>query len=232
MPAVFPLSAPPKLIILDFDGVVADSELLANTLLAEFISSHGRPTTVDHAISNYMGRRWEDCQTTIAAEFGAPLPADFHEQYRTYSGTRMRDEVQPVPQITAFLTANRAHTFCVASSSNPSWLDHGVDKFALRDYLGTNIFSATQVARGKPAPDIFLHAASRMGVPPHDCVVIEDSIAGVQGAVAAGMPVIGFLGGAHIRDGHGDGLHAAGVSALASSYAEIALMLRINPPRI
>lgn len=220
----------PQLIILDFDGVVADSELLSNTLLADYISSCGRPTTVEHAIERYMGRRWEDCEAAIAADFGAAMPVDFRDQYRAFSSGRMREHVQPVPGIVALLEANPASTFCVASSSSISWLDHVVDKFELRPALGTNLFSATEVGRGKPAPDIFLHAAARMGVAPERCVVIEDSVAGVQGGVAAGMPVIGFLGGAHIRDGHGPSLQVAGACVLATGHGDVARLLGLDFP--
>ena len=222
--------ARPELVILDFDGVVADSELLANTFLAEFLTAEGVPTTVEYAIHRYMGRRWADCELAIAEDFGRSLPLDFQARYRAFESGRMRRDVQAIAGIVAFLEANPQTRFCVASSSNASWLDHGTDKFALRGYLGTNLFSATEVANGKPAPDIFLHAAQRMGVAPGKCAVIEDSSAGVQGAVAAGMTAIGFLGGAHIRDGHGDRLLAAGAHALAKSFRDVARLMELHPP--
>ena len=209
---------PPELIILDFDGVVADSELLSNTTLAEYLTSEGLPTSVEQAMARYMGRRWADCEARIAEDFGRPLRADFQEHYRAFESGRIRRDVQAIPGVADFLAAQSQLKFCVASSSNISWLDHGVDKFGLRAHLGTHLFSATEVANGKPAPDIFLYAANRMGVAPHNCVVIEDSAAGVQGAIAANMTAIGFLGGAHIRPGHGEKLTAAGAHGLAESY--------------
>ena len=227
-----PTNAPPQLIILDFDGVVADSELLSNTLLAEFLSKEGLPTTVEQAMARYMGRRWPDNQIRIREHFGRPLPDDFFQRYHNYENGLMRREVQPVAGVTQLLEANPERHFCIASSSSVNWLDHGVDKFGLRSHLGRNLFSGTEVANGKPAPDIFLLAASRMGVEPRQCSVIEDSPAGVQGAVAAGMTVIGFLGGAHVRDGHGDRLVTAGAHALARNYGEVADLLGLRRPAV
>ena len=226
----WPMSTPPDLVILDFDGVVVDSELLSNTLLADFVTQEGFPATVEHAIQHYMGRRWEDCALAITRDLGRALPDDFQERYRTFENGRMRRDVQAIAGVAAFLAANRQHRFCVASSSNIGWLDHGTDKFALRPHLGTNLFSATEVARGKPAPDIFLLAATRMAVVPGRCVVIEDSVSGVQAAVAAGMTAIGFLGGSHIRDGHSANLLNAGAHATARDYGEVAELIAFQPP--
>jgi HAD superfamily hydrolase (TIGR01509 family) len=219
---------PPELIILDFDGVVVDSELLSNTLLAEFLTQEGLPTTVDDAIARYMGRRWPDNQARIREQFGRPVGDDFFERYRAFEGGRMRREVTAVAGVQAFLTAHAHRKFCVASSSSISWLDHGVDTHGLRGSLGRNLFSATEVKHGKPAPDIFLHAAAQMGVAPEKCAVLEDSAAGVQGGIAAGMTTIGFLGGAHIRDGHGDKLQAAGAHFLARDYGEVVRILNLG----
>lgn len=231
--AVVPVAPGPlDLIILDFDGVVVDSELLSNSLVAEFLTKSGVPTTTEQAMTRYMGRRWADIEARIAqdhlAATGRPAAPDFMTQYRTFENGRMRRDVLAVPGVATFLAAHAATRFCVASSSTPDWLEHGADKFNLRPFLGTNLFSATLVKRGKPAPDIFLYAADRMGVAPHKCAVIEDSAAGVEGAVAAGMTAIGFLGGAHIRKGHDDKLLAAGAHAIANTFGEVAQLLRLH----
>jgi HAD superfamily hydrolase (TIGR01509 family) len=217
-------------VILDFDGVVADSELLSNTLLAEFLTAEGLPTTIEQSMARYMGRRWADNQALIRADFARPLDDAFFDRYHEFVGPRMRRDVTPVPGVVEFMAANGKHRFCVASSSSPGWLDHGTDKFGLRPHLGSNLFSASEVPRGKPAPDIFLHAAQRMSVAPHNCVVIEDSPAGIEGAIAAGMIAIGFLGGAHVRDGHGEMLVAAGAAALAQSYQDVARLICAELP--
>ena len=218
-------SGPPSLIIFDCDGVVADSETLANQLLAESISALGTPTTTDDSIRLFMGRRWEDTKRAIEALTGAPLPPDFEEAHRARARGRMRRDVKAVPGLVEFLDMHAHLPRCIASSSSHDWLNHCVDGFGLRQHFGLHLFSATEVANGKPAPDIFLHAADRMRAAPDTCVVLEDSIAGVTGAVAAGMTVIGFLGASHIRDGHGEGLLEAGAHHLAADYAEVARLL-------
>ena len=221
--------APPsrsRLLILDFDGVVADSETIANVLLAQSISEIGVPTTIDDCIRLFMGKRWEDSKQAIVEWIGSPLPVDFEDRHRTRSRLAMRRDVGPVAGIAAFLDGHRHLERCVASSSSPEWLDHCVDKFGLRAHFGANLFSATKVANGKPAPDIFLLAADSMRVAPDACIVVEDSPSGVIGARAAGMTVIGFLGASHIRDGHAERLAAAGAHHLATDYAEVARLIR------
>lgn len=213
--------AAPHLIIFDFDGVVADSELLANRLLAESITAIGTPTTLDDSIRLFMGKRWEDSKRAIVDWTGSPLPQGFEERHRARSRGPMRTEVGPVPGVVRFLEATAHHARCVASSSSRDWLDHCVDKFELRHHFGQNLFSATEVQNGKPAPDIFLHAAARMRAHPDICVVLEDSPSGVLGARAAGMTVIGFLGGSHVRDGHRERLLAAGAHHVAESYEAV-----------
>ncbi len=218
----------PALIILDFDGVVADSELLANTYLAEFLTAQGLPTTAEQSIARYMGRRWADTEASVAQALGRALPSDFQERYRAFVGGRVRSNVQAVPGVVEFLARHHTHRFCVASSSTPDWLTHGVAKFGLGHALDGRLYSAIAVANGKPAPDVFLHAAAQMGVPPERCAVLEDSAAGVQGAVAAGMTVLGFLGGAHIRTEHGPMLRSAGAHGLAQTFADVASQLGLE----
>jgi len=214
-----------QLIIFDFDGVVADSETIANELLAQSVTALGKPTTVDDSIRLFMGKRWEDCKSAVVEWIGQPLPEHFEVTHRQRTREVMRRDVDPVPGISAFLDSHGHLARCVASSSSREWLDHCVDKFGFREHFGNNLFSATQVPNGKPAPDIFHLAARTMEVPPEACLVIEDSPSGVQGARAAGMTVIGFLGASHIRDGHAERLLAAGAHELARSYEEIAALI-------
>ena len=216
----------PGLLIFDFDGVVADSEMLANTLLADSITTHlGKSTSLDDSIRLFMGKRWEDCRRAIVEWVGAPLPEGFEERHRARSKAVMRRDVGPVAGLEAFLDRHAHLPRCVASSSSPEWLNHCVDKFGVRHHFGQRLFSATEVPNGKPAPDIFFHAAHSMGVPPDACIVLEDSPTGVVGARAAGMTVIGFLGASHIRDGHAERLSAAGAHHLAQDYDAVALIL-------
>jgi HAD superfamily hydrolase (TIGR01509 family) len=218
--------AKPGLLIFDFDGVVADSEMLANTLLADSITTGlGKPTTLDDSIRLFMGKRWEDCRQAIVDWVGAALPDGFEDAHRARSKTLMRRDVGPVAGLVSFLDAHRHVPRCVASSSSHEWLNHCVDKFGVRHHFGQSLFSATDVPNGKPAPDVFFHAARSMGVAPEACVVLEDSPTGVLGARAAGMTVIGFLGASHIRDGHAERMSAAGAHDLAEDYDAVARIL-------
>ena len=214
------------LIIFDFDGVVADSEVLSNELLAAFLTRLGKPTTVDESMRLFMGRRYEDTKLRAAEWLGRPLPATFDEEYQAWSRPAMRSQVGPVVGVDAFLASTRAHRRCIASSSSHSWLDHCVDKFGFREHFGRDLISGTEVKNGKPAPDIFLLAAERMGATPARCIVLEDSPAGITGARTAGMTAVGFLGGSHIRDGHRQALETAGAHAIAGSFADVEALLR------
>lgn len=210
-----------SLLIFDFDGVVADSEAIANRALAAYLTSIGHPTTFEDAMRLFMGKRHADTLAALARYVGGPLPEDFETAYRAGIRANMRANVAPVPGVEVFLGRHPHVAKCVASSSSREWLDHCVDKFGFRSAFGDNLFSATLVANGKPAPDIYLLAAREMRTEPPDALVIEDSPTGVQGAVAAGMKVIGFLGGSHIRPGHADKLRAAGAHAIAADFEEI-----------
>lgn len=222
------MSTTPQLIIFDFDGVVADSETIANQALADYITSLGRPTTLDESIHMFMGKRFADVQSAVEAWLGRPLPATMEQDYRAKTRVVMRRDVGPVAGVAAFLDGHRHMARCVASSSSIEWLDHCVDKFGMRPHFGKNLFSATAVRHGKPAPDIFLYAAQQMAAEAQATLVIEDSPAGVTGAKAAGMTVIGFLGGSHSRDGHRERLEAAGADHIAHSYDDVRRLLAPN----
>ena len=227
--AAVPPGREPALIIFDFDGVVADSEVLANQALADFLSTMGRPTTLDQSMHEFMGRRWSDVLPRIEAWVGGPLPESFDADYRAFARPIIRSRVQPVVGVSGFLEQIPAVPRCIASSSSHDWLNFCVDRFDYRQHFGANIFSATDVPNGKPAPDIFLHAAAVMRVAPEQALVIEDSPAGIRGAKAAGMTAIGFLGGSHTHDGHHDQLAAAGADHIVTGYGPLAAWLATRP---
>lgn len=216
----------PRLVIFDFDGVIADSEVLANQFLAEFLTLEGLPTTFEQSLERYKGRRWTDTATRISAAMGRPLDDTFQERYRAFTGGRMRTDVGPVLGVDQFLADQSHRELCVASSSTFDWLNHCVEKFGFRPHLGSNLFSSTILERGKPAPDVFLHAASQMQHTPANCIVIEDSPAGIEGARAAGMTAIGFLGGSQARATDGEKLRAAGAHQIVSNYVDLSRLLR------
>jgi HAD superfamily hydrolase (TIGR01509 family) len=213
------------LIIFDFDGVVADSEVLANTELAALLTEHGLPTTLHDSYDRYMGKRWADSETAIVAQLGKPLPPEFRPTLQARTRARFAEVLQPVAGVKSFLADFKHHAHAIASSSSPEYLAASLQRFDLAEHFGPNVFSATMVERGKPDPDIFFLAASRLKAHPDQCIVIEDSPTGVRAGRAAGMTTIGLLAGSHIRPGHGEQLRAAGANHVVNSYAEAKALL-------
>ena len=209
-----------RLLIFDFDGVLADSELPANAVLAEIVTELGVPMTADDSLRDFMGKRLRDVVAAVETTVGRPLPSDFTVMFQQRTLQRFREGLQLVDGARAYVEAFAHVPRCIASASSPDRLALCLDLLDLAGLFGTNVFSASQVARGKPFPDVFLFAAERMGVPPGDALVIEDSAGGIQGAVAAGMTTIGLLAASHIRDGHAERLKAAGAHHIARTFAE------------
>ncbi len=212
------------LIIFDYDGVVADSEVLNSTVMAEQLTAIGLPTTLDQVLAAYTGRRWRDNRPMVEAALGRPCPDDFHTNWFSTCRARAQTQLKPVPGLLDFV-AERSEARCIASSSGPDWIGVGLALFGLADHFHGAVFTGLNVERGKPHPDIFLHAARNMGVDPARVLVIEDSEAGVAAGVAAGMTVVGLTAGGHVRDGHADRLTARGAHHLADSYAAVAAFM-------
>jgi HAD superfamily hydrolase (TIGR01509 family) len=207
-----------RLLIYDFDGVIAESEVLANTVLAEVVTELGVPTTLEDSYRLYMGKRLAEVVAAVQASVGRPLPATFPADYQERTLARFRAELRLVEGAWDYMDVFAHMPRCIASSSSPGRLALCLEVLGLKSTFGTNVFSASSVVRGKPYPDIFLHAAAQMGTAPANCVVIEDSASGVAAAVAAGMPVIGLLAAAHIQPGHRDRLIAAGATDVAETF--------------
>ena len=154
------------------------------------------------------------------------MPADFAETLNRTLFARFETRAAADPRACATLSWPSPIRRCVASSSLPEQIAFSLRLTGLDD-LFEHIFSASEVARGKPAPDLFLHAAARMGIAPDDCLVIEDSTAGVQAARAAGMNVIGFAGGGHCGPNHADRLREAGAQDVVSLMSELPEVVRV-----
>ena len=209
------------LIIFDYDGVVADSEVLNSSVMAEQLSALGLPTTLDDVLAAYTGKRWRDNRPAVEAALGRPCPDDFHTTWFATCRARAPHQLKPVPGVIDFMDA-RPEARCIASSSGPDWIGVGLELFGLTEQFDGSVFTGLRVERGKPHPDIFLHAAETLGVDPARALVIEDSEAGVTAGVAAGMTVVGLLAGGHVRDGHAQRLRDRGAHHVADSYAAVA----------
>ena len=209
-----------RLIIFDFDGVVADSEALANQTLAEGLSGIGLPTTTQEALLFYMGRRWTDCAADMERRLGRALPDGFLSAQITAIHARIFAEVSPVPGVLDFLQQHADVARCIASSSSINYLRRCLDCMGMTSWF-EHLFSGQDVQHGKPRPDLFLKAAAALGATPAECVVIEDSPMGVMAGRAAQMFTIGLCAGRHVLDGHAGRLAEAGADVVVSSYAEV-----------
>ncbi|MEU9371416.1 HAD family hydrolase [Streptomyces avermitilis] len=183
------------LVIFDNDGVLVDSEPLSNTLLAAYLTELGHPTSYEESLRDYMGAAMHRVHDLVQERTGQRLPDDFDEVFHGRVFAAFERELEPVAgavDILEKLTADGV-PYCVASSGSHERIRVGHRKTGLdRWFEDGRIFSSQDVGQGKPAPDLFLYAAERMGVPPKRCVVVEDSPLGVQAANAAGMDVFGY----------------------------------------
>ncbi len=207
------------LLIFDCDGVLVDSETLSCQVDAELLTECGVPYTAQDVAREFIGVSLKDQIARIEALHGFRLPDDFAERLNCTLFARFETELKPIEGVRDAILA-LPYPRCVASSSLPDRIALTLRVTGLSD-LFVDIFSASQVARGKPAPDLFLHAAAQMRVSPAECLVIEDSTAGVQAALAAGMRVIGFSGGGHCGPEHGEKLRQAGASVVIERMVDL-----------
>jgi HAD superfamily hydrolase (TIGR01509 family) len=201
------------LVIFDCDGVLIDSETIAARIHAEALGALGHDYTTADVVRRFVGVSSRDMLRTIEEETGGPLPRDYGASTRRALWAAYDTELAAVPHVAEAIDALDRRV-CVASSSSPDSLRLSLRLVGLYERFAPNIFSATQVARGKPAPDLFLFAAEQMRVAASNCVVVEDSIPGVKGAAAAGMTVLGFTGASHCGPGHAEALMREGATAV------------------
>jgi HAD superfamily hydrolase (TIGR01509 family) len=210
----------PALVIFDCDGVLVDSELIACRTDAECLSEIGFSVSADEIAERYVGVSASTMFSDIEARFGRKLPPDFGHLLRERINAVFETELKAVKGIESALDRVPCPK-CVASSSDPARIERSLSLTGLLPRFHPYLFSATEVTHGKPAPDLFLHAANRMGADNHACVVVEDSVAGARAGVAAGMRVIGFIGGSHCRPAHEAALRDAGAVAVCVRAGEL-----------
>lgn len=216
------------LAIFDCDGVLIDSEHLAVRADVACLAEDGIAVTEAEILSTYVGISVAGMVADLEQRFGRRVGSDFADRHHAQLRTIFEAELQAMPGIGAVLDGWPGAR-CVASSSTPARLRHALGLVGLYDRFAPHIFSAVQVERGKPAPDLFLYAAARMGVEPARCIVIEDSLAGVEAAIAAGMTVIGFTGGSHCAPGHAARLAERGASQVVSDMAGLLAAMGDRP---
>jgi HAD superfamily hydrolase (TIGR01509 family) len=200
--------------------------VLSNSVIAEIVTELGVPTTVDDAYRTYMGKRLSEVIETIEGVIGRKLPDDFADSYQSRTFDTFRARLTPVEGAREFIAAWREVPNCIASSSSPERLAVSLDVLKMAALFEGRVFSASNVARGKPHPDIFLYAAKQLGIEPANCIVIEDSVGGVTAARAAGSVAIGLTAASHIQPGHEARLREAGANHVVASFAELDRVIR------
>jgi HAD superfamily hydrolase (TIGR01509 family) len=205
------------LLIFDCDGVVLDSMLLHGEVESEAYGKLGIKISPQELSRRFAGFPQADVSKVLEQETGCKVPPDFDvEKEKIFT-----QHLKAIPHVSDVLDVLWDVPRCIASGTGVAALKHMLDLVGLYDQFAPHIFSSEMVVRGKPAPDLFLFAAKRMGVEPKDCLVLEDGIAGVQGAKAAGMRVFGFVGGSHCDAKHGDRLKDEGAEIVFSDMREL-----------
>lgn len=212
-------------VIFDFDGVIADSELLSLGTLRDALADGGLQMSIDRVRSLFLGRSLRSIQNYIEQHGPTNASENFAQRWETALYRRLGRELNPMPGILPFLDhlAERGIRHCVASSSGFERIRLSLSAMGLEDRFQV-LFSAEQVHNGKPAPDLFLFAATQMGADPDSCLVIEDSPHGIAATKAAGMRAVGFLLGAHltdIQDAHATLLLSAGAEHVLNDFSEL-----------
>jgi HAD superfamily hydrolase (TIGR01509 family) len=211
------------LVIFDCDGVLVDSEPISCRVHAEVLSRHGYRIGTDDVRARFLGRAAADIHGEIERELGRALTAAYHDELKAELMAAIARDVVAVADVEVALDQlGPTVVKCVASSGNHDKILLTLSRTGLHSRFAPHIFSATQVARGKPAPDLFLLAATAMARPARRCVVVEDSVAGISAARAAGMTAIGFVGGSHCVAGDGAALSAAGAAAVLGDIRQLA----------
>lgn len=217
----------PKLVIFDCDGVLVDTEGMANRRLSQWLTEAGHAASYEHCRKHFSGRSMSMVQAELK-EQGVELGFDLPERWYAELPGLFEQGVQAVPYVRDFIDTVRSAgiAYCVASSARLSKMHITLGQTGLKPLFEHAMFSATMVARAKPFPDVFLHAAKTMGTAAADCVVIEDSVAGTTAGIAAGMRVFSYHGDPH---SDAEGLEGAG-GILFKDMRDLAGLIPIHGP--
>ena len=214
----------PQLAIFDCDGVLVDSELLACGAVASSLSEIGIGVTTEDIVSRYAGISADAMYQDLEVRFGRGISPEIREAIQRRVLAEFERDLHPMPGVDELLRSLSCPA-CVASSSSLQRIEFSLRRTSLIQYFSKHIFSATQVAKGKPAPDLFLLTADRMKATPAKCIVIEDSVSGITAANTAGMYAIGFIGGSHFSTELANRLGAANARILVDGMQELKKVL-------
>ncbi len=214
-----------ELVIFDCDGVLVDSEPLSARATSTALAECGVHLDVQQVLGTLTGLTFSAAVDKVWREHGVWLPASYASRHAELVEQIFRRELKPMPGVVPLLSALRL-PFCVGSNSSLARLAMTFEVTGLGPFFQGRVFSGEQVKEGKPAPDLFLHAAASCGIAPRNCLVIEDSPVGVTAAVKAGMPVIGFVGGGHASPALREHLLQAGANEVVNEFSRIASHLQ------
>lgn len=210
-------------LILDFDGVLLESEYAGNKQIADYLTAIGHPTTPEESMANFMGLADAPFRAAIERWIGRPLPDDFHVARAEEDRRALEEGLPAVAGAIAFVERLPADLpRAIASSSSSEWIRGHLRHLRIDDAFPLVLSGREHVARGKPAPDLYLHAAEELGVDIARMLIVEDSPVGAAGALASGATVIGLCAGSHCAPDHGARLRALGVERIATSFDEVA----------
>jgi HAD superfamily hydrolase (TIGR01509 family) len=220
----------PDAIIFDFDGVLLESEFEGSVELAKLLTDLGHRHTVEEALKNYVGLAGPQFIEAVERRIGAQLPPEFYERRKEQSVRALEEGVKAVVGAVDFVRSLPPDLpKAVASSSTTRWLRGHLANIGLADAFGEHVYSGREhVSRGKPAPDLYLFAAERLGVDIRRSAIIEDSEVGATGALASGAMVIGLAAGQHCFDDHGEMLRRLGVEHIANSFDDVRRLLALD----
>ena len=216
---------PIDLVIFDCDGVLIDSEIISARMLVAELAGLGVLIDLDYVARHFLGRSYPVEMAQIRQEFGLNLPPEFEDHYRQRLLAAFEADLRIMPHVRGVLE-RLALPYCVATSSSPARAERSLRMVGLSERVGAGLFTSTMVARGKPAPDLFLHVADTLGADPARCLVIEDSLNGVRAGLAAGMRVWRFTGGSHLA---GRDLVAPDDARAERQFASFADFFQIDP---
>jgi beta-phosphoglucomutase-like phosphatase (HAD superfamily) len=209
-------------IIFNFDGVIADSKRLSTQALIESMADAGMPTALDDALRDFSGKRWHDVLAMIEARLGRLIPETLVGQQYKRMSRRVILEVGTVPGIEAFLDLTSGVPRAIAASSEPIWISQTLARFGLEHHFGAHVYTTAKLTHDKPDPEVYELVAQKLGIVPRRMVAIEDHVAGVKAAVAAGVTVIGFTAGSHILPGDAEAMKTAGARFIADDFEDVA----------
>lgn len=215
-------------ILFDFDGVLIESEAASNRQIAAYLTGIGHPTTPEQSMAMFMGLAGHDFLGAVSRWIGGPVPPDFLAARHAEDERLIAEGLETVAGAIEFVRSLPPDlAVAVVSSSGTRWLNAHLARIGLAGRFGRHVYSGREhVARGKPAPDLYLHAADALGVDIARALIIEDSPVGATGAVASGATVVGLCAASHCGPGHAERLAAIGVHHVAEDFDAVAALLR------